>query len=305
VESPMTPDVALASTHDMTAARGESPGGSVIADLGAHGGKGPPATHDGPAGMESALAAVQRGAEAAVKTAAGVTGQLRKARGAAASGQVRELRRALDAAAAQAASLAAAASDLRARYDFDEGAYLASGGYAKELLAAAAERGVAMFEEDERLLCYPSIVRLVPGDTAVEIDRHRERRLRPSVLVGLLAARQTKPPTFRPEPFLESLAEGYDLMVARSEKKPDAVVRLYDIWSVLTLLPGQGKEYPRPEFARDLYLLDQKQVRHTKDGRTLRWHASTGTRGAGVLTTVARTGQQQVYWGVSFTRQVP
>ncbi len=305
MDSPMTPEVASASTQDMTAGPGEPPVGSVMPDSGAYGGDGLRPPHDGPAGLESALAAVQSGAEAALRAAAGVTGQLRKARGAAASGQVRDLRRALDAAAAQAASLAAAASELRAQYDFDEAAFLASGGYAKELLAAAAERGVAMFEEDERLLCYPSIVRLVPGETAVEIDRRRERRLRPSVLVGLLAALQAKPPKFRPEPFLESLAEGYDLLVARSEKKPDAVVRLYDIWSVLTLLPGQGKEYTRPEFARDLYLLDQQQARHTKDGRMLRWHASSGTRGAGVLTTVARTGQQQVYWGVSFTRQVP
>jgi hypothetical protein len=299
------PPVAPASANDMTAGPGEPPGVSVMPDRGASGADGQGASHDGPAGMESALAAVQGGAEAALKAAVGVTGQLRKARGAAASGHVRELRRALDAAAAQAASLAAAARDLRAQYDFDEGAFMASGGYAKELLAVAEQRGVAMFEEDERLLCYPSIVRLVPGDTAVEIDRRRERRLRPSVLVGLLAARQAKPPKFRPEPFLESLAEGYELLVGRSGKKPDSVVRLYDIWSVLTLLPGQGKEYTRPEFARDLYLLDQKQLRRTKDGRTLRWHASTGTRGAGVLTTVARTGQQQLYWGVSFTRQVP
>ena len=74
-----------------------------------------------------------------------------------------------------------------------------------------------------------------------------------------------------------------------------------DIWAVLTLLPGQGGEYTRPEFARDLYLLDQRGTRQAKDGRGLRWHASSGTRAAGVLTTVARTGQQQRYWGVSFT----
>lgn len=306
MSSPIGSDVAQASTHEMTAAGAdEMSGGFVRRAPGASGDDSAPGTHDGQAGMESALAAVQSGTEAALKAAAGLTGQLRKARGAAASGQVRDLRRALDAAAAQAASLAATARDLQAQYDFDESAFLSSGGYAKELLAVAAERGVAMFEEDERLLCYPSIVRLLPGETAVEIDRRRERRLRPSVLVGLLAAGQAKPPKFRPEPFLESLAEGYDLLVARSEKKPDAVVRLSDIWSVLTLLPGQGKEYTRPEFARDLYLLDQHQLRHTKDGRTLRWHASSGTRGGGVLSTVARTGQQQVYWGVSFTRQVP
>jgi len=162
-----------------------------------------------------------------------------------------------------------------------------------------------MFEEDDRLLCYPSIIRVVPGDALVEIDRRRERRLRPSTLIGLLSAAQQRPPRFRAAQFLESLATGYEHVVARLDKKPDAVVRLVDIWAMLTLLPGQAKEYTRPEFARDLYLLDQSSERVTKAGRALRWHASSGTRTAGVLTTVARTGQQQRYWGVSFTASVP
>jgi hypothetical protein len=246
------------------------------------------------------LGATQGGAEAALKSAASVTRELRKAKAAAACGQVRELRRALDVAAETADDLAAALREVRASFDFDETSYLADGDYAKELLAAAAEREVAMFEEDDRLLCYPSIVRVLSGDAAVEIDRRRERRIRPSVLVGLLAAVQQRQPKFRYDQFLESLARSYDLVVAKGGKKPGAVVRLVDIWAVLTLLPGQGKEYTRPEFARDLYLLDQKGNRQTKDGRVLRWHASSGTRNAGVVTTVARSGQQQRYWGVSF-----
>jgi hypothetical protein len=71
---------------------------------------------------------------------------------------------------------------------------------------------------------------------------------------------------------------------------------------VLTLLPGQGREYTKQEFARDLYLLDQSGVPLTsRGGHRLRWSASTGTKGAGVLTTVARGGQQQRYWGISFS----
>lgn len=251
--------------------------------------------------FESALTITQGGTEAALKSAGAVTRELRKAKAAAAGGQVRELRRALDAAVALAQELSAAAGDARASLDLDETEYLASGDYAKELLAAAAERGVAMFEEDERLLCYPSLVRVVPNDSLIEVDRRRERRLRPSVVVGLLAAAQQRPPRFRAEQFLESLAGGYELVIARAGKNPDAVARLTDIWSALTLLPGQAKDYTRPEFARDLYLLDQSGARQTREGRTLRWHASSGTRTAGVLTTVARTGQQQRYWGVSFT----
>ncbi len=255
--------------------------------------------------FESALSGTADGAAAALKSAGVLTRELRKAKAAAEGGEVRELRRALGAAAELANEMSFTVQDVRASFDLDESAYLGSGEYAKELLALAADRGLAMFEEDDRLLCYPSIVRVVPADALVEIDRKRERRLRPSALIGLLSAGQQRPPKFRSGQFLESLATGYELVVARTGKKPDAVVRLVDIWSVLTLLPGQGKEYTRPEFARDLYLLDQSSERVTKAGRALRWHASSGTRTAGVLTTVARTGQQQRYWGVSFTAPVP
>lgn len=246
-------------------------------------------------GLEAALAAAQADAEAVLKSAAAVTKELKKARAGAVTGQVRDLRKALDAAAALSAELAASVVQARAGFDVDEGDYLASGGYAKELLALAAERGVAMFEEDERLLCYPSLLKLLPGDAAVEIDRRREKRLRPSVVVEALAAAQQRPPRFKAEPFLESVAGAYALLGG------EGVVRLFDVWEVLTLLPGQARDYTKPEFARDLYLLDQSRVTRTKAGLGLRWHASSGTRGAGVLTTVAKTGQQQRYWGVSFT----
>lgn len=250
-------------------------------------------------GLEAALAQTQEAVEAAQLAAAAAVRELKKARSGAASGQIRDLRRSLAAAEAAAAALADATRAAGAAYSFDETEHLAGGGYAKELLATAAERGVAMFEEDERLLCYPSLIKVLAGDAAVEIDRRRERRLRPSVVVGLLAAAQSRPPRFKAEAFLESIAAAYSLLAAR-EDKPDPVLRLDALWSALTLLPGQAKDYTRPEFARDLYLLDASGVRTTKAGRTLRWHASTGTRGAGVLTTVAQTGQQQRYWGVSF-----
>ncbi|MBO0822752.1 MAG: hypothetical protein J2P27_02705 [Actinobacteria bacterium] len=251
--------------------------------------------------LEAVLELTEGNAEAALRSAGSLTRELRKAKAAAASGQVRELRRAADAAAILAKDLADAVQQTRTSLAIDESSYLASGDYAKELLARAAERGLPVFEEDDRLFCYPSIIRVLPADSVLEIDRKRERRLRPSFLLELLADRQARPTRFRPEHFLESLAKGYDLVVARGGKKADAVVPLQDIWGVLTLLPGQAKEYTRPEFARDLYQLDQSGVQQTKDGRTIRLHASSGTRSAGVLRTVSRSGQLQLYWGVSFS----
>lgn len=248
-------------------------------------------------GLEAALAATQRDAEAVLKASAALSRELKKARSSAVTGQVRDLRKALEAAVTLSAELAEATRQARSGFAVDEVDYLSSGAYAKELLAVAAEQGVAMFEEDERLLCYPSLLKLLPGDGALEIDRRREKRLRPSVVVGALAAAQQRPPRFKAETFLESLAGAYALLTTDGT----GVQRLVDVWDVLTLLPGQAKDYTKPEFARDLYLLDQSGVTSTKAGRTLRWHGSSGTRGGGVLTTVAKTGQQQRYWGVSFS----
>ena len=53
-----------------------------------------------------------------------------------------------------------------ARLSWRGHAYLASGAYTKELLVAAEAKGVTMFEEDDRLLCYPSLLRVL-----VEEDR--------------------------------------------------------------------------------------------------------------------------------------
>ncbi len=164
--------------------------------------------------FEVMLRQTQAGTEAAVKSAGSVTRELRKARAAAVTGQVRELRRSLDAAISQASDLLSAAREARAAFDLDEAEYLASGDYAKELLALAAERDLSMYEEDERLLSYPSIIRVIPADAAVEIDRRRERRLRPSVLLDMLAAAQGRPARFRADQFLESIASGYDLVAA-------------------------------------------------------------------------------------------
>lgn len=251
--------------------------------------------------IEGALARAEEQVEAAGRSANVLARELKRARSAAASGQVRELRRALDAAADLGRELQSAVADARSAYDVDETDLLASGAYAKELLATASEAGVAMFEEDDRLLCYPSIVRVLAGDLALEIDRRRIRGLRPSVVVAQLERAQNAGPRFKPEPFLASLLTAYDLVLARQGKAAGAVVRLLDLYSVLTLLPGQSRDYTKPEFTRDLYLLDQSGVTAVgSTGRQLRFAASTGTRLSGVLTTVARSGQQQRYWGVAF-----
>ncbi|HKT05294.1 MAG TPA: hypothetical protein VJT31_37740 [Rugosimonospora sp.] len=252
--------------------------------------------------MEATLAATERNVDATLRGATALARELKRALGAARSGQVRDLRKSLAAARDAAGALADETRDLTDGFDFDDHGYLSSGGYVKELLAEAEARGLSIVEDDDRLLCYPSLLRILPGDAAVEVDKVRDRRLRPSVLVSTLARAQDRGPRFKAEAFLDSLRSAYELLVTSTDKRADAVVKLVDIWSTLTMLPGQRGQYSKQEFARDLYLLDQSGVTRTaRSPRTLRWAASTGTKGSGTLITVARDGQQQRYWGVSFT----
>jgi len=261
-----------------------------------------PPDDSAPGTSEAIFSATQRDVDATLRTATAAVRELKRALAAARTGQVRDLRKALSAAQAATAGLAEDTRALAGNFDFDEQAYLSSGAYVKELLAAAEARGLAIVEDDDRLLCYPSLLRVLPTDAAIEIDKVRDRRLRPSVLVAALARAQERGVRFKAETFLDSLRSAYELLVAGGGKRADAVVRLVDIWSVLTMLPGQRAQYSKQEFARDLYLLDQSGVTWTaRSPRTLRWAASTGTKGAGTLVTVGRNGQQQRYWGVSFT----
>ena len=249
-----------------------------------------------PGTLEEALATVERDADATLRALLVAVKEAKRLKAAAAAGQLRDVQHAVDAIDGLAGAAASAAAEVRSGWRFDVPQYLESGDYVKELLAAAADAGVRAVESDQRILCYPSILQVSAADATVVIDRKRERRIRPSVLVRHLADLQERPPKFKPEAFLETLASAYALVTAR----PGATVKLAGVYSVLTLLPGASRDYTRPEFARDLYLLDQSGVTVTRAGQVMSLPASALTRGSGVLTTVTKAGQVKVYAGIAF-----
>jgi hypothetical protein len=254
-----------------------------------------------PTTLEEALEAVERDADAAIKSLGAALKAARKAKSAAATGQIRDLQQAMDTAAGLAGQAAMAAEGVRAGWRFDVGEWFTSGEFAKELLASAAEAGAQAYESDERILCYPVIVQVSPADATVMVDKQKDRRIRPSVLARHLAEWQQRPPKFKAEAFIESLVQAYDYVVAAHGPRPGAAAKLVDVHRVLTLLPGAARDYTSQEFARDMYLLDQSGVVNVKDGRRMSLPASALTRGRGVLTTVTRGGQTKIYAGVAFT----
>ena len=152
-------------------------------------------------GLESALEALERDADAAVKTLTGALREAKKVKAAAAAGQLRDVQSGLEATSRLADASAHAARELRQSWSFDPHEHFANGGFTAEFLTLAAQEGLAAFESDERLLSYPAIVQISASDTTVLIDRTRERRVRPSVLVKTLKALQSRPPRFRAEAY--------------------------------------------------------------------------------------------------------
>lgn len=252
--------------------------------------------------LEEALSLTESDAEAALGAATALAAQLRKVKAGAAVGNLRDLVKALDVLEQRVGEVRQRAEQLVAGWRFDEREYLQSGAFTAELRAVGETRGLAMVEQDGRLLAYPSVIRLLPAEAAVEVDRKRERRIRPSVLVERLRAAQERAPRLKAEPFLEALLTVYDLLLKRDGKESGGTVRLVDVYELLTPLPGQGKDYSLQEFTRDVYALDRGGVRETRDGRKVRFPAATGTKTSKTLSIATPNDDMKVYYGIAFDR---
>jgi hypothetical protein len=256
--------------------------------------------------LEKALAKTEADVDATLKAANSVVSSLKRFRGVIKTGSLRELRKTIESAEQAVAALKQQFSNTKNGWNFDTEDYIASKAFPDEILEMSKSLGLKIFEQDERLYCYPFLIRIIPNELAIQIDKTKDKRLRPSTLVSHLKALQNKPVRFRPEMFLESLFSAYETLI-RSRGKDQVgkgiVIPLLDIYRLLTLLPGQAKEYSRQEFARDVYLLDQSGVTKTKKDFVIRLPASTGTRSTtGTIRVITREGQDKPYYGISFTK---
>lgn len=181
--------------------------------------------------------------------------------------------------------------------------------YANELCHTAREKKLSIHERDGRLISYPSIAQILPGDRAVRIDRKKVSTLRPSCLVEFLIERQKKPPRFRSDAFLEAL---YTMYLLISGEQPSArlindgygpVVPLVEVYKAFTSLPGSKREYDNVDFARDVYALESSGLSRTKKGARVSFPSSTGAKRArDIFQFVGPDEQLITYYGIQFSR---
>jgi len=254
--------------------------------------------------LEIVLAKTESDADVTLKTAMVAVGAIKKFRTAAQTGNLRELRKTIETAEQAITALLQQFANAKKGWDIDEEAYLSGKQFLAEILETAAQMGVKIFEQDDRLYCYPLLIRVLSNERAILIDKVREKRLRPSVLISHLKDLQSRPVRFKSEVFLSSLYDAYSIAVATRSKNlvnSSVVVPLREIYDLLTLLPGQSREYSRQEFARDIYLLDQSRITQTKKGSVVSLPASTGTKSAAMtITVITQDGHEKKYYGIAF-----
>jgi hypothetical protein len=250
--------------------------------------------------LEAALVATETRLARALQQTTTLTRQIRDARDAARTGNCRGLDAAIDKSTTSLRGLMSDLNALRHERSLDVTRYLTEGHFAAEVTAAACSAGIRVESEGDRLVSYPSVVRVRPELSAVEIDGRRESGLRASNIVAALEASRKRVGRFQPAPFLEALEAAY-LRLTVGEPTAHPVVRLAALWELFTLRPGSERDYSRAEFGRDLNLLDESRMRVTRAGRSLVFSASSGPRVDGAFTALGRDGRLHLYWGVSFS----
>ena len=260
--------------------------------------------------FEEGFAATESAAGSVLDALNEATRIARQLRRASQDGNIAAIKRLTDRLVSTSKAVGQASSNAAAAWPFpeeEERSYLEQE-YSAELQSEGRKRGVQIFERDGRLIAHPLVVRVLPGDRAVRIDRRQTSTIRPSKIVADLEKLQKSPARFRPQPFLESLYEAY-LALSQTDTADrlklggvGQVVRLDRIYNLFTGLPGSRREYSLLDFARDLYTLQESGVREVRSGARGSFPASTGTRSPrGAISFVGPSGEPVLFYGIQFT----
>ncbi len=258
--------------------------------------------------FEQAFTDTEKAAAATVASAGDLIKLARQLQKASREGNIAAMKRVQDRLHVALGSLGQTVSNAVRSWPFrdDEEEQYLKDGYSAELRRVASERKLEIHERDDRLISHPSIVRILPGERSVRIDKKRISTIRPSYLAGVLLKNQQKPGRYRSEAFLEALYNVYSDIVLpepdRLLKTGGRVVPLDRIYRLLTSLPGSNREYDHTDFAKDLYIIETKGPRQTRKGAAISFPASTGTRRSkGLFSFVGPDGRDVEYYGLRFT----
>ena len=171
---------------------------------------------------------------------------------------------------------------------FDEENYLGSEAFLQELTKAAAAIGVQIVEGHDCLYIYPTSLRVNPQKRCLVVGRRRDARIRPTFVAQELKRLQDDSGRISESAFLEILFQAYLLLARGAASGADgSVIKLSEIYGVLTLLPQVSKE-PGLHAGDPLHGLPAcrseallRQQRDSSAQRVLAGHARAGIADAG------------------------
>jgi len=164
--------------------------------------------------FEQAFRDLDSATDATFKAAAELTKAVKQMRKAAQEGNINAIKRSTEKLKQALNILGQEVTNTADKWPFDaesEDLYWKNE-FTDELRNMATERGLTIHESDGRLIAHPSIIRVLPTERAIEIDRKKESNIRPSRVAAILEQNQNKRPKFRPEAFLESLYSAYQMI---------------------------------------------------------------------------------------------
>jgi hypothetical protein len=251
--------------------------------------------------FEQGFTDAERAADAAGKAVTALAGSVKQLRRAASEGDLPKIRKTCERLTAILDSTRQEVDNARGAWPFtseQEEQYLRDS-YAGEVITVAAAANLQIQQLDEGLVAFPSILRIVPAERAVRINRKKSAAVRPSHVVKTLQAIQSRKSKASVESFLSVLHRAYRLLAGKEYGKTVALAAIYD---ALTMLPGSTANYDRTDFVRDLFLLDRSNVTTTKSGAVCSLPASTGTKAPkGTFSFIAPNGEAVTYYGIRFS----
>jgi hypothetical protein len=254
--------------------------------------------------FEAGFADAERAAAGTAKVVATLAAAVRQLQKGALEGDLSKIRKASERLSTALESTRQEVGNARSAWPFspeEEEKYLKES-FAAEVIEAVSRDGLQVQQRDEGIVVFPSILRILPTDRAVRINRAKVQGIRPTRLARVLKAIQSRKPKATTEHFLEVLQRAYRLLAGADYGKTVALSSIYD---TLTLLPGSSAAYDQTDFVRDLFLLDRSGIRKTRSGIAYSLPAATGTKKArGTYSFIAPDGETVTYYGIRFS-EVP
>ena len=242
--------------------------------------------------LEARLDAVAKELEAVAKVLRVVTSAHKRAGKAASAGTIRDISKSLTTLAESSSQLVRAAAAAQRAWPEQEG--LDADTYHDEIARRArlsGFEGVAI--GDGEVLSYPVVVRFDAKDMSVKLGRKRITAIRPShLLEQLRKERERSESGADSNIFLHVLEKAYLHLTLGQTGKAVSLKAMYDL---LTLRPGQTREYDLGEFLMDVYRLDRKGPHETKRGLKIQLSASSSARGGRGFKIVTERGTEKTY----------